>query len=79
MLHAVLHAHALERLLYPALPLRRPHPAVRQRQLHIFVNGQVANQVERLENEPDLPVADARPLRHLQPRYGLPVQIVGTV
>jgi hypothetical protein len=57
MLHAMRHADLLQRLLDALLPLARRHTAVRQRQLNIFVNGQIADQVERLENETDFPVA----------------------
>ena len=38
-------------------PLGRLHPAVGQRQLDVLEHGQVADQVEALKDEPDLPVA----------------------
>src|SRR5215471_5181501 len=44
----------------PALRLR--HAAVRERQLHVLVHRQVADQVEALEDEPDLAIADPRTL-----------------
>jgi hypothetical protein len=50
-----------------------------ERQLHVLVNGEVADQVERLEDEPDLAVADARALRQLQAGDGLAVQVVYAV
>ena len=49
------------------------HAAVGQRQLDVLVDGEVADQVERLEDEADLAVADARPLGELQSSVtGLP-------
>ena len=51
------------------LPLRRLHAAVGERQLDVLEDREVANQVEALEDEPDLAVADARALRHVQVRH----------
>src|SRR5574338_581789 len=64
VLGAVRHAHLLERGHHAFLPLGGFHAAVRQRQFHVFIDGQVANQVEALEDEPDLAVAHPRPLGH---------------
>jgi hypothetical protein len=66
VLHAVRHADALERLLHPLLALRRGHAAVGERQLDVLVHRQVADEVEGLEDEADLAVADARPVGHAQ-------------
>ena len=38
------------------------HPAIGQRQLDVFINRQVADEIEALENEADLAIADARAL-----------------
>ena len=62
VLHAVRHADALQRLLHAPLALRRRHAAIRQRQFHVLVHREIADQVERLEDKADLAVADARPL-----------------
>ena len=62
VLHAVRHADPLERLLHALLALLGGHAAVGERQLDVLVHREVADQVERLEDEADLPVADARPL-----------------
>ena len=38
-------------------------PAIGQRQLDVFEHREIANQIEALEDEPDLAIADARALR----------------
>ena len=47
---------------------RRRHAAISQRQFHVLVDREIADQVECLEDEADLAVADARPLGKLQAR-----------
>jgi hypothetical protein len=76
VLRAVRHANSLERRLHPLLPLRRRHPPIGQRQLHVLVDREVADQVERLEDEADLTVPDPRPLRRAQVGHVLVVQII---
>src|SRR5919197_3996166 len=68
VLHPVAHADALERILDALLPLTRRHPTVRQGQLDVLVDREVADEVKGLEDEADLPVADARSLRSRQLR-----------
>src|SRR5260370_11179951 len=68
MFRAVRHPDALERR-FGALPaLRRLHPAVGERQLHVLEHREIADQVEALEDEPDLAVADAGALGRRQLR-----------
>src|SRR5262249_43415014 len=74
--HPVRHADLLERLVHALLALVGGHAAVRQRKLHVFVDRQVADEFEALEDESDLPVADARPLRERQRLRRLAVQRV---
>src|SRR5687767_4330669 len=62
MLSTMAHPDPLEPILHPLLPLSRWHVPVGERQLHVLVDGQVTDQVERLEDEPDLAVADQRSL-----------------
>ncbi len=62
MLGAMGHADALERLGHACLALARAHPAIGQRQLDVLVDGQVADEVEALEDETDLAIADPRAL-----------------
>src|SRR5205085_829141 len=45
------HPDTLQRLRDRALAIARAHPAISQWQLHIFVNGKIADQIETLENE----------------------------
>jgi hypothetical protein len=73
---AVRHPHPLQRVLHARLPLALRHPAIGERQLHVLVDRQVADQVERLEDEADLPVADLRPLRRGQVLHRLAHQPV---
>ena len=68
VLHAVAHAHALERIGDALLALGRRHAAVRERQLDVLVDREIADQVERLEDEADLAVADAGALRRRELR-----------
>ena len=58
----VSHADALERLVDALAPLGLGHPHVGERQLDVLVDRQVADQVEALEDEPDLAVPRARAL-----------------
>src|SRR2546422_4021960 len=62
VLRAVRHAPPLERRLRPLLTLGAGHAAVGERQLDVFVHRQVANQIERLEDEPDPPIPYSGPL-----------------
>src|SRR5207244_3079424 len=62
----VRHADALERIVSPAPTLLARGPAAlraaqAQRQLHVLVHGEITDQIERLEDEADLAIADARP------------------
>ena len=52
------HAHPLERLLDALLPLGRRHTAIGQRQLDVLVHREIADQIERLEDEADLAIAN---------------------
>ena len=79
VLHAVRHAHPLERFLHALLALGRAHAAIGQRQFDVLVHRKVADQVERLEDKADLPVADAGALGELQPAHRPAVQRVGAV
>jgi len=63
VLHAVGHPDLLECLLNALLPVRGGHPAIGERKLHVLVDGQVADEVEGLEDEADLAVPDAGPVR----------------
>src|SRR6185369_13955076 len=76
VLHPVRHADPLQGLLHALLALLRRHAAIGQRQLDVLVHRQVADQVERLEDETDLLVPDPRPLRERQGRDLLRVQHV---
>ena len=60
--------------MHTLLPLTSRHPAVRERKLHIFVDREVAYQIEGLEDESDGLVADLRPLRSREAGYGLAVE-----
>ena len=79
MLRPLTHPDAFQRCEDPRLPLCGPHAGINQRQLDVLVDGQIANQVEALEDESDFAVADARTLRWLQVRGGLIMQLVFAV
>src|SRR5688500_2108634 len=62
VLHAMRHPDFLERLRHAALAFGRAQAAVCERQLDVLVDCEVADQVERLEDEADLPIANPRAL-----------------
>src|SRR5262245_27695749 len=73
------HSHPLEGIGDALLPLGAREPAVGQRQLDVLVHGEIADQVERLEDEPDLPVADASAIGGGEIGDGLAVEQVAAV
>ena len=76
VLHAVRHADALEHFLHALFALGRRHAAIGQRQLDVFIHREVADQVERLEDEADFAIADARAIGERKIRDRLPVDPV---
>src|SRR5262245_38362007 len=60
MLGAVRHPDTLQGGRYALLPLRRTHAAIGERQFDVLVYRQIANEVETLEDEPDLTITDPR-------------------
>ena len=54
------HADFRERLIHSLAPLRRCQSAIGQRQLDIFPNGEITNEIKTLEDEPDLAIAHPR-------------------
>src|SRR5258705_2031622 len=72
VLGAVRHPDLFERLLYPLGALRPRHAPIGERQLDILGDGEIADQVERLEHEPDAPIADTGPVgrRKIRHRMG---------
>src|SRR4029077_17723817 len=74
--HAVSHADAFEGVFHLLLALRGAGAPIGKRQLNIFVNRQVADEVERLEDETNFAVADAGALASREIRHGLTVQQV---
>ena len=69
MFGAMSHSDALERFRHEVLALLRTRAAVSQRQLDIFVNGQVADQVETLEDKADLTITNAGAIGEGEIRY----------
>ena len=53
------HLHLLQRLGHPFLAFRRSHAAVGQRELDVLVDRKIPDEVEALEDEPDLPIPGA--------------------
>ena len=70
---------SLERAEDALLALGRRHTAVTQRQLDVFKNREIADQVERLKNEPDLAVADTGSFGKREALDWLAVEEVGAV
>src|SRR5664279_4645456 len=63
MAHAMSHADLLERLLHALFALGSAEATIGQRQFHILLDREVADEVEALKDEADLTIADAGPLR----------------
>src|SRR5438132_2629375 len=76
MFHPVRHAYLLERFHHALLTLRGKHAAVRQWKLDILIDGQVADQIERLENESDLSIPYTRPFAHRKILHGRAIKMV---
>ena len=72
---AVSHSHLLPCLGRTRLPFRRFHPAIRQRQVDVLEHREIANQIETLEDEPDVAVSETSPLRHRQVRDRADIRI----
>ena len=80
MPHPVRHADALERFHHALLAVGRRHLLpVGERQFDVLVHREIADQVETLEDESDLLVADARALCEVQVLDRLAVQQVAPV
>jgi hypothetical protein len=62
VLHARGETHSLERRKDAPLALRARHAPVVQRRFDVVVDVEIWNEIEALEDEPDLLVADARAL-----------------
>jgi hypothetical protein len=76
MLRSVTHPHSFQCLVSSLAALPAAHAAIRQWQLHILVDGQISNQVEALEDETNLSIADPGALGERQVRYGPAIQVV---
>ncbi len=79
VLGAVAHADLLEGLGHALLALAGGHAAVGEGQLDVLIDREVADEVEGLENEADLAVADAGALGERQALDGAAVEDVGAV
>jgi hypothetical protein len=73
---AVRHTHPFERLGDPLPTLGRPHAAVGERQFDVLEDREIADQIEALEDETDLPISDARALRGTEFGHGPAVQLI---
>src|SRR2546428_11356856 len=63
MLGAMAHAHALQRLSHALLPVARVHATIGQRQLDVFVDREIADQIEALKDKANFAVANTSALR----------------
>ena len=76
---AMSHADALERVLHFLLALAGASAAIGERQLDVFVDGEIADQVEGLKDEANLAIANARAFADGELGDGLAVQLVNAV
>src|SRR4051794_9318953 len=64
---AMCHAHAFQRFHHSRFALPRRHlGAIREWQLNVLVNREIADQIETLEDEPDLLVTNSRTVRQIK-------------
>ena len=76
MPRAVPHADLLERLLNPLFAFRPAHAAIGEREFDVFEDRQVADEIEALEDEADLAIADAGALGEAEVGHRLAVERV---
>src|SRR6266567_3030792 len=70
-------ANRIEGFHDPLLAFRRRHIlAIRQWQFDIFVNGEIADQIETLKDEADLAVANARTRAEVQVFHRSAIQLI---
>jgi hypothetical protein len=75
--HAVRHAYAFQRLHHLLFAIGGGHfLAVSERQLHVFVNCEIANQIETLKDKANFLIANARPVREVEALDGLAIQLI---
>src|SRR5215469_8864416 len=75
--YAVRHAHTFERFHDSLLAVRRRHAlAIGQRQFDIFIDREIADQIETLENESDLLITNARASRKIQVLDRLVIELI---
>src|SRR5204863_6005998 len=77
--YAMTHADAFQRFVDALLALGTRHAAIGERQLHVFVDRQIADEIERLEDESDLAVADTGALAKFQALHRTAVELVGAI
>ncbi len=76
VVHPVGHADPLQGLLHALAPLGPFQVAVGQRQLHVFEDLEIADEVEVLEDESYLPVSQVGPLSEREARNRVSVEVV---
>ena len=56
------HAHALQCIGDSLFAFARRHPSIRKRQFYVFIDGEIADEIEALKNETNLTIANPRAL-----------------
>src|SRR6185437_7249794 len=79
MAHAMRHPDLFESAMDAFFALYPAHLAIGERQLDVFVHREITNQVEALEDETDLLVADACAVGKVEALHRLAVQDIGAV
>src|SRR5437868_6024277 len=79
MSHTVRHAHLLERAMNTLFTFGCAHLAIGERQLDVFIDGEITDEVETLEDEADLLVANASAVGKVQTLHRLAVENIRTV
>ncbi len=74
MLGTMSHLDAFEGVLDFFLALGGGHAAIGERKFDVFVDGEIADEVEGLENEPDFAIANAGAVAELEAGDGLTVE-----
>jgi hypothetical protein len=74
MLRAMRHLDAFEGVLDFFLALGGGHAAIGEREFDVFVDGEIADEIEGLKDETDFPIANAGALGELETGDGLAVE-----
>ena len=78
MLHTVEHANAFEGVLHAFFSFGGGQAPVGEGEFDVFVDGEIADEVEGLKDEADFAVADAGAFGQIERLHGRAVELIGS-